>query len=131
MRTATQPARASGSASASFLREHYTTGSDMASTMADYLSGVGTEAAAGRARHPMPAAAPPADARRAARSPLRRAAQAERRDSAGRADRPALRRRRRSRPSTPSAKRAGREARPAERMPPTPRRRRVLEPFEE
>jgi hypothetical protein len=36
----------------SFLREHYTTGSDMASTMSAYLSGSGTGAGAAQQRRP-------------------------------------------------------------------------------
>jgi hypothetical protein len=59
-------------ASAGFLREHYTTGSDMASTMASYLASVGSDPRAGlppppAKRQPAPAATPvrdtpPADA---------------------------------------------------------------------
>jgi hypothetical protein len=52
-----------GGASASFLREHYTTGSDMASTMANYLaSGAAGGAAAGPQPQPKRQAAPVAAA---------------------------------------------------------------------
>lgn len=45
-----------GNATASFLREHYTTGGEMASAMAAYLTGAGGAGAAPPKRQPAPAA---------------------------------------------------------------------------
>jgi cytochrome c551/c552 len=56
-------------ASASFLRAHYTTGSDEAAAMASYLAGLGD----GRASQPSQAAQPkrpPGEAKQAARAPV-------------------------------------------------------------
>jgi hypothetical protein len=58
------PREVRGNASTSFLREHYTTGGEMASAMAAYLSGAGGAAAA-----PQPKRQPAAPAATATRDP--------------------------------------------------------------
>ena len=57
----------------SFLREHYTTGSEMASTMSAYLSGAGTGAGAAQQRRPPGSVAPGATTTRETPAPDTRA----------------------------------------------------------
>jgi len=52
------PREVRGNASASFLREHYTTGGDMASTMAAYLAGSGADPRGPGAAQPKQKSAP-------------------------------------------------------------------------
>jgi hypothetical protein len=54
------PRELRSNASTSFLREHYTTGSDMATTMANYLSGAGSAPGAALPKRQPNAAAPTA-----------------------------------------------------------------------
>jgi hypothetical protein len=62
---------------ASFMREHYTTSSDMASAMAGYLASFPVETRAAQPKQPPAAAQGPADASRSRRSPTEQASGAD------------------------------------------------------
>src|SRR6516165_4169232 len=71
------PREVRGNASASFLREHYTTGGDMASTMAAYLAGSGADPRGPGAAQPKQKSATPATATRDPPETVRRPQQPE------------------------------------------------------
>lgn len=62
---------------ASFMREHYTTSSEMASAMASYLASFPVETRAAQPKQPPAAAQGPADASRSRRSPTEQASGAD------------------------------------------------------
>jgi hypothetical protein len=110
--------------SASFLREHYTTSSDMASTMAAYLSGARTDPRSQPAQPPRPPAstATTAHEQPAAPEPKRAQQGADPKAAATSPSQPANR----NRPTTARA-----DAKPAETKPPAAPPAPVLEEFEE
>ena len=117
------PRELRGNPGTSFLREHYTTGSDMASTMSAYLSSSGSEPRVGGAPQPKrqpqanPATATTRDAPAADREPRRAQQTPDPKDPK----------------AVPPATTRGRPASVAETKPPSPPApaRPVLEDFEE
>jgi hypothetical protein len=97
-------------ASASFLRGHYTAGSEEASAMAKYLAGLGPDSEP----HPSPSRHPPAEASRQSRQPSEHARSGKSK----------------ARPSASAQVRVVPEERPPDPPPPPPPTP-VLEPFEE
>jgi hypothetical protein len=127
------PREVRGNSSASFLREHYTTGSEMAATMASYLAGFGGEPRGPGAAQPKQKSAPAAASREApetARRPQQGEPKAEPKTepkaASGAASREAA-------PATANRGRAGAGASEAKLPSPTPPAptRPVLEDFEE
>jgi hypothetical protein len=121
------PREVKGNSSASFLREHYTTGGEMAATMASYLAGFGGEPRGPGAAQPKQKSAPAAASRETpetARRPQQAEPKAEPKAASGAANREAA-------PATANRGRAGAsEAKLPSPTPPAPTRP-VLEDFEE
>ena len=119
------PREVRGNASASFLREHYTTGGDMASTMAAYLAGSGGDPRGPGAAQPKQKSATPATATRDPPETVRRPQQPE--PKAAPATAPGAANRTRTSTSTSTGTS---EAKLPNPTPPAPARP-VLEDFEE
>lgn len=124
------PREVKGNSSASFLREHYTTGSEMAATMASYLAGFGGGEPRGPgAAQPKQKSAPATASRETPevpRRPQQAEPKAEPKAASGGANREAA-------PATANRGRTGAaasEAKPPSSTPPAPTRP-VLEDFEE